>query len=66
MGVVGNRLVDDLDRDHTVQHGVPGLVDRPLAARGYPFEDFVSAYSLEHGWPGIITGLVSEGVIGAA
>jgi len=48
LGVVGDRLVDDLDCHHTVQRGIPGTVDRPLATSGYPFEDFVSADSLEH------------------
>ena len=32
----------------TVQHGVPGTVDRTLPASSYPLEDFVSADSLEH------------------
>jgi len=42
-------LVDDFDRDDPVQHGVPGTVDRTLATRGYPIEDFVPAYTLERG-----------------
>ena len=48
LGVVGDGLVDDLDCHHTVQRGIPGTVDRPLATSGYPFEDFVSADSLKH------------------
>ena len=35
-------------RDY-LQRGVSGTVNRPLAASGYPFEDFISAYALEHG-----------------
>ena len=47
--IVGNRLIDDLDGHDTVQHGIPGTVNRPLPASGYPLEDFVSADSLKHG-----------------
>jgi len=46
--VISDRLIDDFDGHHPVQHGVPGPVDGPLATSGYPFQDFVSAYSLEH------------------
>ena len=46
--VVGNGPVDDPDGHDTVQHGVPGTVDRSLATSGYPVKDFVSADSLEH------------------
>ena len=48
LGVVSDRLVDDLDGDYTVQDGIPGAVNCALAARGYPLKDFVSADSLEH------------------
>ncbi len=48
-GVIGDRLVDDFDGDDPVQDSVRGPVDRPLAASGYPLQDFVSAYTLEHG-----------------
>ena len=48
MRVIGDRLVDDLYGHDPVKHGVPGPVDGPLAASGYPLKDFVSAYSLEH------------------
>ena len=47
--IVGNRLIDDFDGHATVQHCIPGTVDRPLTASGYPVEYLVSAYSLEHG-----------------
>ena len=43
LGVVRNGLIDDLNGDDTVQHGVAGTVDRTLAAGGYPVKDFVSA-----------------------
>ena len=48
LGVVSDRLVDNLDGDDTVQNGVPSPVHSSLAAGGYPFKDFVSADSLEH------------------
>jgi len=48
LGIVSDRLIDDFDGDDTVQHGIPSPVHRPLAARGYPLEDFVSADSLKH------------------
>ena len=48
LGVVSDRLVDDLDGDDTVQHGVPGTVYRTLSISSYPLEVFVSADSLEH------------------
>jgi hypothetical protein len=51
--VVSDGLIDDLDGDDTVQHGVPSPVHSPLAAGGYPLKDFVSADSLEHGWWGL-------------
>ena len=35
-------------RHNTVQGGVPGAVDRPLTAGGYPLEYLVSTYALEH------------------
>jgi hypothetical protein len=36
LGVVSDRLVDDLYGDDAVQRSVPGAVDRALAASGYP------------------------------
>ena len=47
--IVGNRLIDDFDGHDTVQHGIPGAVDRAESAAAYPVKDFVSADSLEHG-----------------
>jgi hypothetical protein len=38
LGIVGDRLVDELYSDDTVQHGVAGTVDRALAAGGYPLD----------------------------
>ena len=48
LGVVSDRLVDNLDGDDTVQHSVAGEVDCTLAASGYPLKNTVSADSLEH------------------
>ena len=42
-------LVDDFDSDYAVQVCIPGTVDRTLPTLAYPLEDFVSAYTLEHG-----------------
>jgi len=47
--VIGDRLVDDLYGHDPVQDGIPGPVDGPLAASGYPLEYLVSADTLEHG-----------------
>ena len=47
--VIGDRLVDDLYGHDPVQGGIPGPVDSPLTASGYPLEYLVSAYTLEHG-----------------
>ena len=38
LGVIRDRLVDDLNGDGTVQHGVAGTVDSALAASGYPLD----------------------------
>ena len=38
LGVVSDRLVDDLYGNDTVQRGIPGTVDRALAASGYPLK----------------------------
>ena len=46
--IIGDRLVNGLYSHDPVQGGIPGPVDGPLATSGYPFQDFVSAYSLEH------------------
>ena len=48
LGVVSDRLVDDLDGYDTVQHCIPSPVYRTLSACGYPIKDFVSADSLKH------------------
>ena len=42
-----------MEGNDTVEAGIPGAVDRALAAAAYLSEDFVSAYSLEHGYRGI-------------
>ena len=47
--VIGDWLVDDFDGHDPFQDGVPGPVDRPLTASGYPLKYFVSAYTLERG-----------------
>ena len=31
--IVGNRLIDDFDGHDTVQHGIPGAVDRVVAVK---------------------------------
>ena len=46
--VISDRLVDDLHGHHSVQDGIPCPVDGALATGRYPFQDFVSADSLEH------------------
>ena len=48
LGIVGDGLIDNLDRHDAVQDGIPSPVHRTLAARGYPVKDFVFAYALEH------------------
>ena len=44
--VISDRLVDDLYGHDPVQDSVPGPVDRPLTAGGYPFKNFASAHTL--------------------
>ena len=45
-GVAG---MHDLYGHDPVQDGIPGPVDGPLAASGYPLEYLVSADTVEHG-----------------
>ena len=47
LGVVSDRLVDDLDGDDTVQRGISRTVDDAESATAYPLKYLVSADSLE-------------------
>ena len=46
--IIGDGLIDDFNGHDTVQHGIPGAVDRAESAAAYPLKDFVSADSLKH------------------